>query len=391
MAHKNVLVLAANVRDMPHLKLSPEAKKIKSILGRRNVEICLDTTTDDIYDYLSEHRLPEIIHFCGHGFSDGLLVVDDRGKSHKIDTIALNGLFQNAQRKGVQCVILNTCYSEPVADAISQHVDFVIGMGDEVTDAIALHFSYAFYRALSQGRSYINSYRAGCDRIALESMKDSAIPRIKYKNKRHAAEEVTTIQKLWLQASHTVDLSLIKKRIEDLRRRCPQLQEVKELEARIRRSDRIMRRTPNGVLSSILATDAFLLIIIAIWVFLGIYSMSVVTLLPHQIYIVVAVFCLIGSYLSQVLYRFAWHSIRPSGTFQQVAIRSLLPDIDGLVKRTLLSGLGWIILYSMLISLYKDYGSNRLIAGGLLGFLIGISMVVLTLWELSLTPSQRKR
>jgi hypothetical protein len=43
---------------------------------------------------------------------------------------------------------LNACYSEVQAKAIAQHINYVIGMNDQIEDKAAIEFVVGFYDAL---------------------------------------------------------------------------------------------------------------------------------------------------------------------------------------------------------------------------------------------------
>jgi hypothetical protein len=54
-------------------------------------------------------------------------------------------------------LILNACFSEVQADAISQHIKYVIGMNKAIGDTAAIEFSIGFYDALGAGETYEKS------------------------------------------------------------------------------------------------------------------------------------------------------------------------------------------------------------------------------------------
>ena len=79
---------------------------------------------------------------------------------------ALSNLFRLLPN--VNCVLLNACYSEEQADAIVTHINYVIGMRQEIRDDAAIAFSKGFYRALGYGFSIEQAYEFGCNAIQLE-------------------------------------------------------------------------------------------------------------------------------------------------------------------------------------------------------------------------------
>jgi len=66
-----------------------------------------------------------------------------------------------------ECVLLNSCYTEKQAEKIVEHVQFVIGMQQDIKDSSAIAFARGFYTALGAGRSIEQSYHFGCNAIQL--------------------------------------------------------------------------------------------------------------------------------------------------------------------------------------------------------------------------------
>ncbi|MGC1307854.1 MAG: hypothetical protein WA885_11530 [Phormidesmis sp.] len=390
MAKKTALVFAANARNTQYLSLRPEIDKIKAIVGSRNVQVYWDTTTDDLYDNLTADRLPQIVHFCGHGEPDGLIFVSGHGKAHKVHASALSKLFASARDRGVQCVFLNTCYSEQLADAISQHVDFVIGMECAIPDSLAVKFSGAFYQAVVKGNSYAQSYHAGCDRIALDSMQGSTIPKIKFRRSHHVAEDITAIQLLWLQATSTVDLQRLLQRLATLRQQYPSYPKAKKLEAQIRRTASVTRNL-KGMLFSLRMTDAFSVSVLSLWIFLGIVFAKFFYARSGEVEILICL-QMLGGYASQMLYSLAWHSLRPVGYWQQVLLKSFLPNALETIGRISLSSSIGLFLVNLVLPALADssFADSDYLSGLIIGSVTGMVMVVLMLWQLSLSPTRRQ-
>jgi len=78
----------------------------------------------------------------------------------------LQELFKLFAVVGVECVVLNACYSEAQAIVISQHIPFVIGMPDWVNDRLSIAFSVAFYDAIGDGQDYEFAFRLGAIQFA---------------------------------------------------------------------------------------------------------------------------------------------------------------------------------------------------------------------------------
>ena len=160
-----ILFLEAN----PHrdLDLNREIKQVEqAIQGARDrdkfqLKLGLAVGSEDLHDLILNFE-PNIVHFCGHGSGESGLVFLDK----KISTDALSSLFKLFQ-KHLECVVLNACFAEVQAKAIVKHIDYVIGMKQEIQDRAAKAFSLGFYRALAYGRSIEDAYEFGCSAIQI--------------------------------------------------------------------------------------------------------------------------------------------------------------------------------------------------------------------------------
>lgn len=164
---KTILILAANPKNTAPLRLDEEIREIDEGLRRANqrhqykLEQKWAVRSRDFYRAILDYQ-PQIVHFCGHGSEqDGIVLEDDTGKMVLLETNALASMFKLFAKKGVECVILNACYSEVQADAIHQYVDYVLGMKKAVGDKAAVAFSVAFYDALAAGYEFEEAYELG--------------------------------------------------------------------------------------------------------------------------------------------------------------------------------------------------------------------------------------
>jgi hypothetical protein len=76
----------------------------------------------------------------------------------------------------IQCVILNACYSIGQAEAISQHIDFVIGMKSSISDAKAICFSKTFYQALGYGKCIRDAFDSANAQLEVEGLSADQLP-----------------------------------------------------------------------------------------------------------------------------------------------------------------------------------------------------------------------
>jgi len=193
----SILVLAANPKDTPSLRLSEEVREIQSGLlrsNRRGFSIHQDWAVRprDVRRSLLEHR-PSIVHFCGHGSGkEGLVLEDDQGASQLVSTNAIAGLFELFCDQ-VKCVVLNACFSESQAKAIASHVEYVVGMSRKIQDRAAIEFSMGFYDAIAAGESYEIAFRFGCNAIELAGLRGHLTPVLLKKAEALSAPSATRL------------------------------------------------------------------------------------------------------------------------------------------------------------------------------------------------------
>ena len=190
---KKILLLSANPINTSKIRLDEEVREIQAGLerakDREEFQIIskLAVRVDDLRRALLDHE-PQIVHFSGHGGgSQGLALENNSGQTQLVSAQALARLFKLFPQ--IECVVLNACYSEEQAEAIHQHIDYVIGMNKEIGDRAAIKFAMGFYDALGAGRTIEDGFEFGCTSIDLESLPESATPVLKNRK----SGKVTTI------------------------------------------------------------------------------------------------------------------------------------------------------------------------------------------------------
>jgi hypothetical protein len=168
---KKILILASNPRK--DLNLDREIRDLKKVINRYGkeaqlgVEIELAVRPEDLQELFLEHK-PLIVHFCGHGTGEkGLVLQNDAGREQLVSTNTFSNVLALFNDK-VQCVLLNACYSEVQAQAIIEHINYVIGMSQEIRDDAAIAFATGFYQAFAHGKSIDESYQHGCVAIQIK-------------------------------------------------------------------------------------------------------------------------------------------------------------------------------------------------------------------------------
>lgn len=171
----DILYLSANPLSMAPLKSNKEFIEIHNAFQNASEKYSIYSdwavTPTDIQNAIFL-RKPRIIHFSGHGTIDDKELVD-LGKSigvtldanaglcvhddGKIDAITIgtkdiSNLFSIAAKEiDITLVVLNACFSNEHAKAISKYVPFVIGLNYKISDDAAIIFSTGLYNAIATG------------------------------------------------------------------------------------------------------------------------------------------------------------------------------------------------------------------------------------------------
>ncbi|MEL6490082.1 MAG: CHAT domain-containing protein [Cyanobacteria bacterium J06634_6] len=204
---KVILFLAANPVATGQLRLDEEVREIDAGLRRAKYRDRFELKQQwalrprDLQRAMLDHK-PRIVHFSGHGtrraagtetaktegtrdisFTEapsveaGLVLEDVVGQPKFVSTGALSSLF-GLFADSVNCVVLNACYSAQQAEAIAQHVPYVVGMTKAIGDRAAIEFSVGFYDALGAGETVELAYKLGCSMIQLTGIAEHLTPTI---------------------------------------------------------------------------------------------------------------------------------------------------------------------------------------------------------------------
>jgi hypothetical protein len=197
-----ILFLAANPSGTTRLALDDECAAIER-------ELCMTTSRDD-FDFRSKWVVsidemmrhlnelqPTVIHFSGHGGgSPGVYLHDEQLQPRRdIGVVATAGIqLQDEQRRpqhvsaraltqmigsaapSARLVVLNACFSDAVADALSSAVGCVVGMRGMIDDDVARSFAVGFYRALGHRRSIGNALEQAVATLAAKRLPGEHLP-----------------------------------------------------------------------------------------------------------------------------------------------------------------------------------------------------------------------
>lgn len=168
-----ILFLAANPVDTPPKRIDEEIRAIDERIHLSEFRELFDVSyhlavrVGDLQSLLMRHN-PNIVHFSGHGAETHEVVLHSMsGKGRRVPVAAIGGLFA-ILNAGLQCVVLNACYTNRQAVEIAKHVPCVIGVSKELGDGAAIVFAASFYLALGFGKSIRVAFDLGRNQLAME-------------------------------------------------------------------------------------------------------------------------------------------------------------------------------------------------------------------------------
>ncbi len=208
-----ILFLAANGRNTTRLRLAAEVRDIRVELQKAGaadsirIDAELAVRPSDLQKLLLDHA-PHVLHFSGHGkggtsagpsagpsgtsremlpdendapetINGGLLLEDDEGNAVTVKPDVLSDLFAIVKRESsLRCVVLNACFTGEQAQAITKHIDCVVGTARAIDDRSALAFAVGFYRAIARGKNVATAFDLGCNEIGLRGLPDKDVPQL---------------------------------------------------------------------------------------------------------------------------------------------------------------------------------------------------------------------
>ena len=108
----------------------------------------------------------------------GLYFADATGGAQVVSPDAIARAF-GAAGASVKLVVLNACYTAPIATALLAHVDCVVGMSGLIHDNAARSFAIGFYGGLGERESVAAACRQGRAAISLDGLPDGVRPTLK--------------------------------------------------------------------------------------------------------------------------------------------------------------------------------------------------------------------
>jgi hypothetical protein len=178
LPEKKVLMMCVSPKDADRLRLDQESRDLKEQLRlvenpKQNITVAQAwaVRTDQVQMELLNNT-PTILHFSGHGDTGILYFEDKDGNAAPVSGVAISELVKLSGT--VECVIMNACFSESIANQLAPHVKAVIGCKVSIGDSAAIAFSKAFYRALAHNYAYHRAFNLALNELDLSGMESEA-------------------------------------------------------------------------------------------------------------------------------------------------------------------------------------------------------------------------
>lgn len=177
-----ILFLSANPTDSGRLQTDKEYRLISERMrNNQHYELLkpeLALTVENLI--IAMNQKPEIVHFSGHGQQTGIIISTGLNESQVMSERALKRLFKQ-HKKNTKLVLLNACYSEPIAETLSNLGIYVIGMNDAAADLAAIDFAQGLYIGLGEGKNVETAFDDAMIVIETKHPNFADLPKVWYK------------------------------------------------------------------------------------------------------------------------------------------------------------------------------------------------------------------
>ncbi len=112
---------------------------------------------------------PHILHYGGHGEVEGIVL-----EGEDLDAEILFEILEISNK--TQIVVLNACYSLPIAKKLAAIIPYVIGTQDAINDSTAIAFAKGFYMGIVAGKTVEAAFKLGVTTIKQERLSGADIP-----------------------------------------------------------------------------------------------------------------------------------------------------------------------------------------------------------------------
>jgi hypothetical protein len=161
-SHKRkILFIAANPSDASRIQTDREHRIIKAEMQRGTHRDAFEFLQPQFAVTITEllramNAKPNIVHFSGHGETDGIVIATDDNEGQLLTADILEQLFKPL-RGVAEMIVLNSCYSAAQAEIISRLGMYVVGNNLPVGDQAAISFAKGLYNGLGEGKSFADA------------------------------------------------------------------------------------------------------------------------------------------------------------------------------------------------------------------------------------------
>lgn len=158
---RTILCVQAQPADERTFRWDLELRAIQhgirdGIVRNFDLQLCPAAQLHDLHAALARLR-PEVVHFSGHGETDGIILNDARAHGYLLRNDALPSLLAAAGER-LRCLVLNACYTSEAAHLVLGRVPFVVGTTEKIDDTSAISFSSSLYSHIGNGRTYQDAF-----------------------------------------------------------------------------------------------------------------------------------------------------------------------------------------------------------------------------------------
>lgn len=172
-----------NTIQQQKLKLEKEAREIHGSIQKSlkrdsiSFETRWATRVTDLLQFINEVN-PTILHFSGHGTSDGKLVFQDNNDKPKL--LSMDTLVEliNASLDNLRLVVLNNCFSSIISEKIIDNIEASIGMNNSIGDEAAIVFASQLYSSIGFGLSLEKAFQQAIVSLKLYEIPEEQIPQL---------------------------------------------------------------------------------------------------------------------------------------------------------------------------------------------------------------------
>lgn len=172
-----------NTVQQQKLKLDKEAREIHESIQKslRRDSISFETRwatrVTDLIQFINEVN-PTILHFSGHGTSDGKLVFQDNNDKPKLLNMDTLVELINASSDNLRLVVLNNCYSSIISEKIVDNIEASIGMNNSIGDQAAITFASQLYSSIGFGLSLEKAFQQAIFALKLYEIPEEHTPQL---------------------------------------------------------------------------------------------------------------------------------------------------------------------------------------------------------------------